>query len=252
MNVAVYGPRRVDRVRPRRPLAPGEDPAGRGDLGGARRRRRGRRGAARQAQRRRAPSTPCSATTSSAAARKERLTEARGDRARERTSRGDLGARFVYVDAVGERTITCSARSSARRGRGPRTSSTTTPLFSSLGRPTPAGGAPGPGLVAVTRELPILRQGAVELDALVGSGEDDAERYHPGDLDPPPKLVVTTSGSLGGWTQPAAPTAPHRCPAGIGRLRLRRLRSPPRSRSRSRAGTRPPRPSRSPPAAAPR
>jgi ribokinase len=60
-------------------------------------------------------------------------------------------------------------------------------------------------LVAVARELPILRQGGVELDALVGSGEDDGERYHAGDLAPPPKLVVTTSGSLGGWTQPGGP-----------------------------------------------
>ena len=46
---------------------------------------------------------------------------------------------------------------------------------------------------------------AVELDALVRSGEDDAEVYRPGDLDPEPKLVVTTSGALGGWMQPGGP-----------------------------------------------
>ncbi len=45
----------------------------------------------------------------------------------------------------------------------------------------------------------------VELDALVASGEDEAERYQVGDLDPPPKLVVTTSGELGGWAQPGGP-----------------------------------------------
>ena len=49
-----------------------------------------------------------------------------------------------------------------------------------------------------------MPRGGVELDALIGSGEDDAERYRPGDLDPPPGLVVTTSGRLGGWAQPAA------------------------------------------------
>ena len=29
-------------------------------------------------------------------------------------------------------------------------------------------------------------QAAVELDVVVGSGEDNGERYHPGDLEPPP------------------------------------------------------------------
>jgi ribokinase len=39
----------------------------------------------------------------------------------------------------------------------------------------------------------------------VGSGKDEAEAYRPGDLDPPPKLVVTTAGALGGWAQPGGP-----------------------------------------------
>ncbi|HVH04518.1 MAG TPA: PfkB family carbohydrate kinase [Myxococcota bacterium] len=60
-------------------------------------------------------------------------------------------------------------------------------------------------LVATARELPTLRTAGVELDALVASGEDDAERYQAGDLDPPPKLVVSTAGALGGWAQPGGP-----------------------------------------------
>jgi len=60
-------------------------------------------------------------------------------------------------------------------------------------------------LVATSRELPTLRRAGVELDVLVGSGEDESERYHPGDLDPPPRVVVTTSGVLGGWVQPGGP-----------------------------------------------
>jgi ribokinase len=60
-------------------------------------------------------------------------------------------------------------------------------------------------LTATSRELEVLRRGSVALDALVGSGEDDAERYQPGELDPPPALVVTTSGRLGGWAQPGGP-----------------------------------------------
>jgi ribokinase len=60
-------------------------------------------------------------------------------------------------------------------------------------------------LVATARILPTLQRGAVELDALVGSGNDEAEAYRSGDLEPLPKLVVTTSGALGGWAQPGGP-----------------------------------------------
>jgi ribokinase len=60
-------------------------------------------------------------------------------------------------------------------------------------------------LVATARVLPTLKRSGVELDALVGSGKDEAEVYKPGDLDPPPKLSVTTSGALGGWAQPGGP-----------------------------------------------
>ena len=69
----------------------------------------------------------------------------------------------------------------------------------------------GGTLVATGRELATLRAAGVQLDALVASGEDEGERYRPGELDPPPGLVVTTSGALGGWAQPGGPyraTAP--------------------------------------------
>ena len=60
-------------------------------------------------------------------------------------------------------------------------------------------------LVATPRELDTLQRASVELDALGGSGDDDGERYRPGDLDPPPRLVVATAGALGGWAQPGGP-----------------------------------------------
>lgn len=53
-------------------------------------------------------------------------------------------------------------------------------------------------LVATARELATLLEAGVELDALVHSETDPAERYEAGQLDPPPKLVVTTSGREGG------------------------------------------------------
>jgi ribokinase len=60
-------------------------------------------------------------------------------------------------------------------------------------------------LVATSRELETLREAKVQLDALVGSAEDEGEVYRPGDLDPPPRIVVTTSGALGGWVHPGGP-----------------------------------------------
>ncbi len=53
-------------------------------------------------------------------------------------------------------------------------------------------------LVATARELETLRQAGVELDVLVGSATDEAERYERGDLEPAPKVVVATQGRDGG------------------------------------------------------
>jgi ribokinase len=60
-------------------------------------------------------------------------------------------------------------------------------------------------LVATARELATLRRGGEELDVLVGSAQDQGEHYEPGDLEPAPQAVVTTSGGLGGWMQPGGP-----------------------------------------------
>jgi ribokinase len=60
-------------------------------------------------------------------------------------------------------------------------------------------------LVATARELGTLRRGAVPVDVLVGSGEDAAERFESGELEPMPQIVVTTAGALGGWIRPGGP-----------------------------------------------
>jgi ribokinase len=56
--------------------------------------------------------------------------------------------------------------------------------------------------------MPLLRDAAIQLDALVGSANDPAERYD-GDLVPAPRLVVRTDGARGGsWHEPGgAPRA---------------------------------------------
>src|SRR6266705_5007912 len=70
-------------------------------------------------------------------------------------------------------------------------------------------------LVASARELPTLREAGVQLDALVGSGDDEGELYRPGELEPPPGVVVTTSGGLGGWVQPGGPFRPAPLPGTV-------------------------------------
>lgn len=62
-----------------------------------------------------------------------------------------------------------------------------------------------PVLVATARELATLRRAAVEVDVLVGSGEDAAERFESGNLEPEPRIAVTTAGHLGGWIRPGGP-----------------------------------------------
>jgi ribokinase len=53
-------------------------------------------------------------------------------------------------------------------------------------------------LTATPREGPTLGTAGVQLDALVGSGRDQGERYVRGSIVPEPRLVVRTAGTEGG------------------------------------------------------
>lgn len=54
-------------------------------------------------------------------------------------------------------------------------------------------------LVATARISDLLASAGVQLDAVVGSSADVAERYHP--FEPPPRCVAITAGARGGdWT----------------------------------------------------
>ena len=117
---------------------------------------------------------------------------------------------FVHCDEGGERTITTVGPKLHPRGHDERFPWDDLPemdaVFFTAGDIDALRSARrAPVLVATARELAILRRAGVELDALGRSGEDEAEGYRPGDLDPEPKLVVTTSGALGGWMQPGGP-----------------------------------------------
>jgi ribokinase len=117
---------------------------------------------------------------------------------------------LTQVDAVGERTITTVGPRLVPRGHDDRLpwhelGDMDAVLFvcGDVDALVRARGARV--LTAVARELDTLRRGSVGLDALIGSAEDEAERFRPGDLEPLPALVVSTSGALGGWMQPGGP-----------------------------------------------
>jgi ribokinase len=127
---------------------------------------------------------------------------------------------FTFVDEAGERTITVLGEKLRPRGGDSRLPwhelvGLDGVYFVSGDADALRHARSARMLVATARELATLREAAVELDALVGSGEDEAELYRPGDLDPPPRLVVTTSGGLGGWVQPGGPFRPAPLPGPV-------------------------------------
>jgi ribokinase len=117
---------------------------------------------------------------------------------------------FTHVDAVGERTITIIGEKLAPKGGDAsfpweELHDTDCVYFTGGDVEALRKARWAQVLVATARELPTLQRGGVELDALVSSALDEGEHYHPGDLEPPPRLVVATSGALGGWAQPGGP-----------------------------------------------
>lgn len=123
-------------------------------------------------------------------------------------SAGSHRRAFTHVDASGERTITVLGEKLRPRGRDDlpweELRDADAVYFVAGDADALRKARRARSLVATSRELAVVRAAAIELDALVGSGEDAGERYD-GDLDPPPRLVVTTAGALGGWMQPGGP-----------------------------------------------
>ncbi|MGE5690699.1 MAG: PfkB family carbohydrate kinase [Pseudomonadota bacterium] len=136
--------------------------------------------------------------------------EALGIEVHTATTREPTRRAIVHVDAAGERTITVIGRKLVPRGGTAglpwhELARADAVFFVSGDVEALRSARTARTLVATPRELETLRLAGVELDALVGSGDDDGERYRPGDLDPPPRLVVATAGPLGGWAQPGGP-----------------------------------------------
>jgi ribokinase len=109
---------------------------------------------------------------------------------------------FTFVDGAGERTITVIGdRLGPRRADALawETLAEMDCVYFTAGDAAALHAARAARvLVGSARVLATVQEAAVELDALVGSGRDESERYRPGDLDPPPRLAVATAGAGGG------------------------------------------------------
>jgi ribokinase len=109
---------------------------------------------------------------------------------------------FTFADADGERTITIIGEKHVPRGSDPLPwddlAETDGVYFVSGDAAAAREARRARMLVATARVLPVLAEASVQLDALVLSAKDPSERFEPGDLDPPPRLVVRTAGDKGG------------------------------------------------------
>ena len=108
----------------------------------------------------------------------------------------------VHLDGAGERTITVIGDRLGPRGGDPLPWDELADfdaVYFTAGDPEAARRARAARtLVSTARGLATLAASGVELDALVASGSDEGERYEPGQLDSPPRLVVRTAGAAGG------------------------------------------------------
>jgi ribokinase len=114
---------------------------------------------------------------------------------------------FVHVDARAERTITVIGE---RMGPLAADDLPWSELAGADGVYFTAGDAQAvrraraaATLVATVRAVAALSEAGVQLDMLVASATDSGERYRPGDIEPPPRLVARTSGSSGGSLETA-------------------------------------------------
>ena len=116
--------------------------------------------------------------------RAQRELEARGVTVHASVVEAPQRSGFTYVDENGERTITTIGRKLHPRGHDEALPwhevARCDAVYFCAGDPDALLAARrGRVLVATARELSILRQASVELDALVSSGKDEAELYHP-------------------------------------------------------------------------
>ena len=185
--------------------------------------------------------------------RRVRALELRGFRLHAATRDEPQRRAFTFVDERGERTITVIGDRLVSARRDPLPWDELAAIDGSTSRAGDLGRASsrsaGARLVATARELPTLLEAHVQLDALVGSARDPGETYEPGQLDPPPSLIVSTRGREGGTMTPGGRSgrSRRRLPGPSWTRTAPATRSRPGSHLRLRAETRPRKRSPSPP-----
>ena len=110
---------------------------------------------------------------------------------------------FTFVDSAGERTITVIGRRLEAVRADPlpwdRLEGVDAVYFTAGDAEALRAARAARVLVATARVMDVLETAGVELDAVVASRRDPSERYR--SIEPPPRLVVRTSGAEGGtWT----------------------------------------------------
>ena len=118
---------------------------------------------------------------------------------------------FVHVDDRGERTITVIGERLGPRADDPLPWDElrdTDAVYLTAGDAGAVRLARQAGvLVSAARNIEVLGEAGVELDALVASSADRGERYERGQLEPEPRVVVRTAGAKGGaWERASGET----------------------------------------------
>jgi ribokinase len=114
---------------------------------------------------------------------------------------------FVFTDAHAERTITVMGERVGPRGDDPLPWSELDGIdgvyFTAGDAQAVRASRAARTLVSTARTIRPLAESGVQIDMLVSSSRDVGERYTPGDIQPPPRLVARTAGALGGWVEAA-------------------------------------------------
>ena len=112
---------------------------------------------------------------------------------------------FVFTDAHAERTITVMGERVGPRGNDPLPWSELDGIdgvyFTAGDAQAVRASRAARTLVSTARTIRPLAESGVQIDMLVSSSRDVGERYTPGDIEPPPRLVARTAGAGGGWVE---------------------------------------------------
>ena len=112
---------------------------------------------------------------------------------------------FVFTDANAERTITVMGDRVGPGGDDPLPWSELDGIdgvyFTAGDAQAVRASRAARTLVSTARTIRPLAESGVRIDMLVASSRDVGERYTPGDIEPPPRLVARTAGAGGGWVE---------------------------------------------------